>query len=133
MATAIAEATHIKTKRKFRFASTHWYNKKEDDPKDNLLKKLKQLAQEDEDPLITVWGGDLNTTRPDVPHFTPSKGGKPTRQGRVIDWIFVNSEGGKFKRGNVAAQKFIAATKNKLKQTNRRPSDHFADALSLIF
>lgn len=133
MATAIAEATHIGTKRNFRFASTHWYEKKANDPMDSLLKKLKQLAQKDEDPLITVWGGDLNTTRPDVPNFTPSKGGKPTRRGRVIDWIFVNREGGKFKRGNVAARKFIAATMNKLKQTNKRPSDHFADALWLTF
>jgi len=133
MATAIAEATHVGTKRKFRFASTHWYQKKAKDPDESLLRKLKNLAKKDEDPVVTVWGGDLNTTNPFVPNFTSSKGGKPTRQRRVIDWILINSRGGKFERGNMVAQKFIAASKRKLKETAHTPSDHFADAVSVKF
>jgi len=133
MVTAIAEATHIDTKRKFRFASTHWYSKKAKDPEESLWRKLTNLAKKDEDPVVTVWGGDLNTTSPSMPNFTLSKGGKPTRKGRIIDWILINSEGGKFERENIVAQKFIAATKRKLKETAHTPSDHFADAVSVIF
>jgi len=133
MVTAIAEATHIDTKRKFRFASAHWYNKKAKDPEESLLREFKNLANKDEDPVVIVWGGDLNTTNPHVPNFTLSKGGKSTRQGRIIDWILVNSEGGKFERENIVAQKFIAATKRKLKETAHTPSDHFADAVSVKF
>lgn len=133
MVTAFAEATHLETKRKFRFASTHWYKKKAKKPERSLLTKLELLAKLDQDPVVTVWGGDLNTSRVVFPDFTMSKGGAFTWKGRCIDWIFVNSEAGVFERKNAKAQNFITATMNELEDTSETASSHFADAVSLKF